>query len=343
MSAAKNRRHDCHRPGAIIPAHYSHIKSFNLASSEDGWPVPSWGINCELDFRIVDEKGNLVRNGEHRPDGKCCVMRINQTMAKAQTGRRHGAGKCTVCGAAFVYGDVWVHEPTGEVIYIGHDCADKYELLADRSAWELQLGRLRQAAAVEGLKAMRAEEREAFLAKHEGLAEDLTVEHPIIADIASRFREHRSLSDKQIALVRKLADEVRNPKPAEANVPAPTGKVVFTGQIVSVKSYESYYGLQLKCTVKVTTDAGVWLAWGTLPAQIFDAQSNAVRCSAGVSSPSEWPDLRGAMVEISATLKRGRDAHFALMSRPRGKVLAWAPEEAAKIARVKAERSAEVA
>ncbi len=56
-----------------------------------------------------------------------------------------------------------------------------------------------------------------------------------------------------------------------------------------------------KGTIKVHTDAGVWLAWGTLPAALLDAQPSV-----------------GDVVEFTATLKRGRDAHFALYSRPTG-------------------------
>jgi len=104
----------------------------------------------------------------------------------------------------------------------------------------------------------------------------------------------------------KLAAEARAPKPEkrpEVNVPAPTGRTTFRGVIVSVKTHESAFGVTLKCTVKVTTPEGVWLAWGTLPKDI----------------PADVE--RGTSVEITATLSAGREPHFAFFKRPYGKII----------------------
>jgi hypothetical protein len=305
----RSRRTDVHRPGAIVPANYEQVTTYSLATMEAGWPVPSIGITCELDRRVVDADGKIVRNGEHDAHGECCTVAIH-AKAHAAGVRVFGCpGKCGVCGAAFIYGSVWKHIPTGEYVHLGHDCADKYELLVDASAWELANGRVRAAAARECAKARNAEERAAFLAKHEGLAEALQVEHHIIADIAARFQSAHTLSEKQVALVLKLAHEVKNPKPAETHVPAPTGKTTFTGEIVSVKTVESQYGLATKVTVKVTTDAGVWLAWGTCPAKLFfDEEGRAI-------------ELRGRKAEFTATLEAGREPHFVFMKRPRAKLV----------------------
>lgn len=354
------KRTDCHRPGAIIPADYEFVFSYSLATTQNGWPIPAMGINCEIERRTTDADGT-THNGQHSPDGRCCVIGL-RAVAKATFAATGGTGKCSVCGANYVYGDVWRHKG-GEHIHIGHDCADKYALLADRSEWELANGRARQAAAVALLKSQRAEERADFLAAHPGLAEDLEVDHPIVQDIAARFRTTASLSDKQVALVRKLADQIRNPPPPETYVNAPTGKVTFRGTVVSVKDQETQYGDTTRITVKVTTDAGVWLAWGTCPAKmidearvlasdryeaeraVLDAELEAFmesivmlpeseRLAALAQRPSRYPQrvttsddiLRGATVEITATLKPGRDPHFAIMGRPRGTLVAATPE-----------------
>jgi hypothetical protein len=224
--------------------------------------------------------------------------------------RDGGPGKCDVCGAVYVHGDVWRHKPSGELIFIGHDCADKYELLTSRSEWELAMGRLRKAAAVECEKARRADARKAFYEAHPGLEAVLDMNHPLLADLKAKAFQYAELSDKQIALALKIADELKNPKAAEVTVPAPTGKTTFRGVIVSTKVHEGAYGSSLKMTVKVTTPAGVWLAWGTMPSAIVDDHGGA----------------KGAEVEVTATLKKGRDAHFAIMNRPRGKVVTRACE-----------------
>lgn len=303
----KAARTDVHRPGALIPAHYRHLLSFNGAHSADGWPVPSYGFNCELDRRVYDSKGNFIKNGEHSPNGDCCIVKIVQTRKLAVTGREHGPGKCTSCGANFIYGDVWLHEASQEIVFLGHDCADKYEFHVDRSAWELAHDRLLKASAKECEKARKAEAFEAFFLKHEGLEDDLDLEHPILRDLSEKLLKYENLSDKQIALARKIADEIRNPQKAEQHVTAPTGKQTFKGVILSAKVASGIHGDQLKITVKVTTPLGTWLAWGTCPAQIIDESKNK--------------SLKGVEVEISATLKPGKDAHFALMSYPNGRIL----------------------
>ena len=221
-------------------------------------------------------------------------------------------GKCSVCGANFNYGDVWLHEPTQELITIGHDCADKYELMADRSAFELEVGNFKAARAVEIAKAEKAEKRAAFMENYPGLEEALVCSHNIVSDIRRRFETYGDISPKQVALVMKLAAEAAAPKVPvveEAHTAAPEGRVTFTGVVVSTKRVDSDYGVQTKMLVRVETPNGSWLAWGTCPAAIL-SQS----CNDG--------GAKGKTVEVTATLKRGRDAHFALMSRPAGKIAA---------------------
>jgi hypothetical protein len=272
-----------HRPSQIIAEDYEYVLSYSLATQVDGWPIPP--INIDLVVELQNTKPFVTR----------------------------GPGKCTVCGTHFIYGDVWVHRPTGEHIHIGHECADKYSLIAERADWEAENGAVRRKAAREHGREMKRERREAFLAEFPGLEEDLQTDHPIVEDIAARFKRYPSLSEKQIELVRKLAHEARNPKPEEKYVSAPTGKQTFRGKVVSVKAQETMYGTSLKATIKIETPEGIWLAWGTAPQGLLDATSN-------------HGGLRGCEVEIKATLERGRDDHFVFMKRPRGKLLAFGEE-----------------
>jgi hypothetical protein len=301
---------DCHRPGAVIPADYEYVFSYNLATRMDGWPLPALGVNCEIDRRRTekDADGNVrVVNGQHNADGRCCILGLRQVAGATFAAPYGTTGKCSICGTRFIYGDVWCHNVTGEYLHVGHQCADKYSLMADRSAWELANGRARAALAVEIEKAQRAEERAAFFADHPGLENALKGDHRILRDMAARFEARRYLSPKQVAFALKLADEAGNPREDEQHVAAPTGRVTFRGTVVSLKARDTQYGLQHKMTVKVQTSGGSWLAWGTCPAALL----------------RELPDNpRGTEVEITATLKQGRDPHFALMSRPSGSIVA---------------------
>lgn len=305
-------RTDIHRKGAIIPAHYSYVFSYNLNTTDGGWPVPSYGVNCDLDGR-TEHKGpdgkTVFVNGKHSEDGDCCIVAMVARRAFSPHG---GTGKCTACGAAFIYGDVWRHDATGEHIHLGQDCAFKYGMMADRSEHELVVERLKATAASMRRREDNRVRREAFLAKHAGLKEALEFDHDITRDLARNFANY-DLSDKQVALAFKLAGEVRAAKVEEIHVPAPVagGRQMIEGTVVSVKLYEGSFGDTLKMTVKVTTPGGTWLCWGTVPGSI---------------SPN-----RGDVVRFKATLAAGREAHFALFTRPANAVIVTTEPAAAAI------------
>jgi hypothetical protein len=330
---ARKQRTDVHRPGAIVPADYRYVFSYQGPTTVGGWPEPSFGINCELDRRVVDPKTRtIVKNGEHDADGRCCVVGLLH-VAKVEFAQTGGTNRCSVCSTHFVYGDVWEHVPTGEHVHVGHNCAAKYEMLADRSAFELAQGRRRAAAATEITKHKNAEERAKFLTANPGLEAALELgiasrdsgqvssALSILSDLAGKLVQYRSFSSKQVALALKLAEEVKNPRPPrpeEVKVDAPTGRVTFRGRVVSVKSQEGDWGTTTKIAVKVQTPAGAWVAWGTAPRALLDETVNhdgALRGPRG---------SEGTEVEITATLSPGREKGFALMKRPNGRVVALA-------------------
>lgn len=43
------KRTDSHRPSAIVPADYSYVLSYHLATSADGWPVPPFNIDAVVE------------------------------------------------------------------------------------------------------------------------------------------------------------------------------------------------------------------------------------------------------------------------------------------------------
>ncbi len=318
-----SKRTDIHRVGAIVPEDYELILSYNLATSQDNWPVPSFGINCELDRRVIGPNGEAISNGEHNANGLCCVVGMIH-VAKVKFADHGCAGSCTICGAHFVYGDVWRHKD-GEHIHIGHTCAAKYEMVVERGDFDARYESFKARTAAHRIAESNRSEREAFLAEHAGLEDALKTDHHIVQDIAARFRSQRFLSEPQIALVMKLAHEAANPPPAEVNVPAPEGRVLVRGVIVSAKGDDGAYGPQYRMTVKVATPDGSWLAWGTIPQSIFDDANEKIQNEQGYLR-----HLRGCEVEFTATLKRGRDAHFALFKRPTKARIVTVPPGSAK-------------
>jgi hypothetical protein len=173
----------------------------------------------------------------------------------------------------------------------------------------------------------------AQLAATPGLAEAFQVEHKIIASIRENAQRW-DLSPTQIALVLKIAEDVKN-RPVEVYAAAPTGRVTFTGKVVSAKVHTGNFGDSYKMTVKVETPEGVWLAWGTVPSALLDSVPTGLQ--------GKLANLKGATVEVTATLKAGNDPHFVFATRPSGHVVTQAPgtEEAAAVDAVcKGERAA---
>jgi len=137
---------------------------------------------------------------------------------------------------------------------------------------------------------------------HPGLAAALETKHSIVADIRERASMF-PLSDAQIALVFKLAREMEE-RANEVQISTPTGRVTFTGTVVKEEWRDGDWGSSLKLTIKVVTPEGVWMAWGTCPTSMLNGKK-----------------LRGATVQIKATLTHGSSPNFAFFKRPNGKIL----------------------
>lgn len=275
-------RTDCHRPGAIVPADYEYLTSYALPDNE--------GFGAY----------NLERA---RALGAAAPRMFGHT------------GKCGVCGASYRYGDVWRHVPTGEAVHLGHDCADKYDLLAARPEFNAALEAIKRARAARIAAEANRLARESFFARHPGLAEALATDHPICRDMLRKLGRYHSLSDKQVALAFKLqADASRPPRPPERNVPAPVSdkRQTIRGRVVSLKSHEGSFRTSIKMTVKVETPDGSWLAWGTRPSSL----------SALGDDMAEVGDI----VQFDALLEAGESEdskpHFGFFKRAtKGKVL----------------------
>lgn len=314
------KRTDIHRPAVIVPADYRYVLDYNGATTDGGWPVPSFGINCELDHRyfINGEDGHRkCVNGKHSEDGECCVCGL---LASGKTVVGNTCN-CTVCGAYFVYGSVWQHKVTGEYIHLGHTCAEKYGMLRNATKFEMAYEHMKRMNAREIQAKINADERTAFLAAHPGLEEALKTDHNIVRSIAENFQTFRKLSDKQIALVFKLqAEKNAPPKEAEKMAKAPVSdkRQTFVGEVVSTKIHETDWGTSYKMAVKVNTPEGAWIAWGTIPNNILE--------DVPAGKLGRVANLRGATVEVTAKLQTAQKPEMAYTNRPNGKLLKLLPE-----------------
>jgi len=272
-------RTDIHRRGVFIPEMYSFV----------GW------------YWI----------GEWKVDGQTSsMMRVAETLEKFRSSEdsidfetlTYGDfGKCGICGARFMMGEVWQHKESLDMVHVGRECAAKYGLQG--ANWDSVGDERRRALEAKKTAARNSANKAKLFAQYPTLETAFAVNHYIIRDISARFERYGEISEKQIALVLKIARETEEQaarkaqQALEKHVDAPTGRQIVRGTVVSKKTYESAYGLQVKMTVKIATDAGSWLCWGSVPSAISEVRT-------------------GDSVEFTATLEKGRDAHFALFKRP---------------------------
>jgi len=291
----KSQRTDPHRPGAIIPEDYTYILSFSAPSANT------------ISF---DKDGHLVAgiNWEAARDafyGSC----------SHGTPFRLALTNCHICGSSFNHGDIWKHTPTGDVIAIGHICAEKYSMLCDRSDWDRERAAsiLRRERALH--RQLAEEGKKETLEANPGLAESLECDHEIVRDIKNRLDRYGELSDAQIALVLKLAREEKDRESDRALLrPAPEGKLTVTGEILSAKYKETRFGSTPKMLLKVPHEDGHYLLWSTIPAKIFDELATRNTPDDGWFS---W--LRGKCITFTAQISRGwnpNEPHFATANRP---------------------------
>lgn len=203
-------------------------------------------------------------------------------------------GQCDHCGAAFRHAMVFRHDPTGEAIAVGRDCAARF-MVADRLTYELKAvdGRIESAR-------QTAERNETFAA---WVADD-TSRIPLTVTLAqveatdnfyhslwlSLYRNYGTLTTAQEAALRKsftklaewttpgAACEVEFDEPA-ADVP--DGRVEITGTVIKHDWYENAYGTTHKMLVKATD--GGWRVFGTVPRNINVDRGTVVRFHANIT------------------------------------------------------------
>lgn len=222
-----------------------------------------------------------------------------------------GTTQCHHCGAHIRYVALLRHVPTGYAIAVGETCLDnrfslatsEFQKLRKAAALDRQQQRIKTAA-LEAIADL-PENLQAALVKDADLSE-IGLEGWALntfGDIRRKLWSYGNISERQVALLARLLSEIperaaaKAAQEAEVQVPAPSGRVVFTGAVVSRKWHDNDFGGALKLTVKVTTDAGVWLVWVTCPSAIN-------------------PEL-GDTVSMKATLTQSNDKpHFAFGKRP---------------------------
>lgn len=259
------KRTDIHRPSAIVPSEYVYVCfQYPIEGMED--------VHAILEMRKQLE-AHMAKTGG----------------CWAQTDH---AGSCFICGAWAKYLVVWHHRPSNTYIKSGEDCAQKMDMSVDgdfslfrklvKAALEQKAGKKKAQAILEkeGLQRCweiaNSEENEMW---HN--------EEFKISDIVGKLIRYGSLSDKQLGFLRTLlariderpAKEAARKAEAEAAAPCPSGRIEIVGNILSIKSQESDFGVTLKMLVKAESGFKVW---GTIPSGLNAYVKDKVRFTATV-------------------------------------------------------------
>lgn len=202
-------------------------------------------------------------------------------------GNHQEKGTCDHCGASFAYGEVYKHIPTGQYVCVGHICAAKAFGCSDRQ--EFAYRNLKKQVAAIRISMKQKDEAEAFIAEN-NLSDYINAEHHIVTDIRNKLYRFGSLSEKQVALVKKIATEMvdRAKREAEdkANAkPVVAGNgIVIRGTVLAKKWQDSHYGETLKMLVK--DDRG-FKVWGTVPSAVSIERGDKVAFTANVEASKD--------------------------------------------------------
>lgn len=288
----KTVRNDIHRPSSIVPADYTYCDSFSFATVVDGEVIPAFNLAV---LSITRKQGGTFAQ-VHESDAQC-----------------------DICGAHYVHGDLWLHEPTSTHITIGQQCASKMGLVADRNVFLALRDKhvhnvMQYAKRVQVWRRMRASLRE-----NRAIAGLLKVDHDIAHDIRSKFMAFGTVTPGQLELLSKLEKQVAERKAQEAQynwTSAPTGKQRVTGKVVHTKYVDNPYGYgasTLKMLVIVTNEDGTsWKCWGTCPTKVWD------RWETNDHGQGHTPiEVKGTALQFTATFEPSSDDKgFAFFKRP---------------------------
>lgn len=276
-------RADIHRPSSISPEQYMFLGI---------WYDPN----------AKDEVGGLamlVEEQEH-------IRRFMEKHRARFANHEHG-GTCMCCGAHALYLAAFWHEVSNEVILVGQDCAFKLDLGCESafnaarrmvsSAKDYATGKARAKVLLTDRNLLRA--WDIWEAKR-GVDSD----HSIVIDMVTKLINYGDLSDKQWQFLLRLMYRIDHRAEYEAQkaleksqaMDCPSGRVVITGTVLSVKKYDDFYGVRFKMLIKAE---GGYTVFGTIPKGLEVRSGDTVSIRATVT-PSETDSKHGYFSRPSA-------------------------------------------
>jgi hypothetical protein len=329
-------RTDIHRPAVIEPKDYEFIKFDYLPSSGD--------VLGDAEFLAAER----------------ARFRAHMEMTGGRFSHHEHGGSCHICGAGAVYTATFWHKPSNVYIHTGLECASKLECSGVEAfrrevkrgleatagkrkakatleaagmsgAWDVYLATDKKwadyrVAYEEWRKANPEPEMvsvDGYYCEEVGAPKVVANSWAVntVLDIVGKLIRYGSISEKQMAFVGKLVDQIaREPEiaaaraaEAEAAMPVPVcdKRMTVKGTVLTVKAPEE--GARFPSYKMLVRHADGWKVWGTVPSSVLDEIE------------------RGDEIEFVASVKvSDRDPKFGFASRPgKAKLIKAAKEEVA--------------
>lgn len=256
------KRSDIHRPSVIVPDDYQFI------GLEYQGPFTA-------ELTLIDR----------------AIIREHMTRTGGTYSRHEHGGNCHVCGAHALYTAIFYHVPSNVYVRTGMDCADKLGYGGDgeqfrkivRNALDAIAGKRKAEAFLASVDLVRAWAIYTDNLRTEAARLPWAV--VTLCDIVGKLVRYGSISDKQVAFVRKLVSQIDAPAAAPA---ASTSKHLGT------------VGVRQDWTATVTFKASYDSAFGTvLITGLVDDSGNVLI----VKGSTPFAADKGARVTFRATVK----------------------------------------
>ena len=267
-------RTDFHRVSKIKPSDYKYLFSFSLPGINDAAVNMALLSATRSGRTIMESVYSLNKNGLMYVSGSHSVHPYGGEGIKFKFFSGSDA-KCDICGANFIHGDVWQHK-SGECIILGHICASKYSLFANRDSWDKEYKKIKKMSFDSRIRAekntIRISALRLYLSKNREMYSLLCLDHPIVKDMRGRLINfpQRGLSEKQISFLKRLNEDAKKREsiPLENRKKAPNGRLLVSGMVLGLKEQASEYGTVTKMIVELTGDYKGSKVWCTAPKQI---------------------------------------------------------------------------
>jgi hypothetical protein len=280
-------RNDCHSPKNLIPADYQYVAP-ECVKTSGGLDLGA----CEY----IAECRRIIREHMERTGG-------------AYSNHEHG-GTCMVCGSVnAIYTVLFYHAKTNTYIRTGQECAALIDanIVPKFATLKKAVKTFREYAAgkkkAQGILAEKNLSRAWEISESYKNTAGYKYEECTINDIVNKIVKYGNASDRALefvaALIKRIDErtivEAKREAEKAAAADCPEGKrIEVTGEVISVRTDDTPYGMVTKMLIKAAEGFKVW---GTMP-----AGANADK---------------GDIITIRATIKRSdQDSKFGFSNRP---------------------------